>query len=469
MAVTEVIDSQQFGRFNGGIAVWLFLLLLADGFDSGIMGVAAPHLIEAWGITDHSLLGPIFSMSVIGIMCGGPLFGYIGDHIGRKPVLMITSCMVGSATFMVAWVSTINELMVLRFITGVGIGGLTPLCFVLLAEFAPSRIRATLITAGGTGVALGIGSTGVVGATLVPDWGWQILFLIGGVSPIVISFFIYFFMPESLKYLTLSGDRNIELARVLKKMRPELVITPASVFFITDDGGPRRNSSLVELFSGRLALITPLLWFIYIMLGATLYFIVSWTPTILTTVGSTKEFASIASAAFHAGSIFSPIILGLLVDRFGIRPILIYLCLGVPLVAFAGFSAYSELLLLVMLFGMGFTLLGAQVGLLAITADMFYPARIRAEGVGFASGLQKMGGLVGALGGGYIIGLPIELLFAIAAVPMAGGAIGTWYLMRLQAANPLGENLNRPSSMVESRISGTETSDTGTGDDEKMA
>lgn len=434
--VTDVIDSQRFGTFHFAIAAWMFITLLVDGYDSAVVGFAAPFLTYAWDIRDPSKLGSLFSASVLGILLGGPLFGYIGDRFGRKPGLVLGAVVVGVATLAAAGSSNLAELIPLRVVAGIGIGGVMPLAFVTSAEFAPKHIRATLIAAGGTGVALGGGLAGVTSSLLASTWGWEVLFLIGGGLPIVIAFLITIFVPESPKYLVLHPGRELELSRVLRRIRPDLKVGPDTVFFMSDEKRTRA-ASVKELFRGPLAYVTPTLWIVFISVGMALYFIQSWTPTILTHSGLSPRFATIATSSFQFGAVFSPLLVGPLVDRFGIRPIAIFLVLAVPLIAVAGVSTASAPLMLATLFGIGFTLIGAQIGLIA-TAGMLYPSGIRAEGIGSASGLQKLGSITGALVGGYLLGVPVHWVFAIVAIPVAIAALICGMLARISRSDSVG-------------------------------
>lgn len=428
--VGQVIDTQRVSRFNVSIAIWMFLILLADGYDSAVAGFAAPLLANEWGIRDLMSFGPVFSASVAGIVVGAPLFGYFGDRFGRKRALITGSLIFSTATLATVWADDIAQLIALRFVAGMGIGGAMPLAFVMTGEFAPKRVRATLIAIGGMGVGLGGAAAGLTSALLASSYGWQLLFLVGGVVPMIIVCFVAWFVPESPKYLALRSERRAELVKVLQAMKPELQIDADTRILMTED---KRKShvALKDLFEGPLARLTPMIWAVFIMVGMTLYFIQSWTPTLFTEAGLPNALAAIATSSFQLGAILAAPVIGPLVDRHGTRAVMTFLIMGIPLVAGIGLASASEPLLLATLFGVGFMLIGANIGMIA-TSNIVYPVHIRADGVGWAMGLQKLGSIAGAMLGGYLVAIEmsVQMVFLIIAVPVVVASLVSWRLRR---------------------------------------
>src|SRR5262249_41132533 len=145
--------------------------------------------------------GAVFAASNVGVLFGAPLLGYMGDRLGRRSAVVTASIIVGVFTLAMMWATSLNEMTVLRFLTGVGIGGLLPNTSALNSELSPRRWRATLVVLMFTGITLGSATPGPVAAWLVPDHGWKILFLIGGAVPLVVGVLLYFALPESVKFL----------------------------------------------------------------------------------------------------------------------------------------------------------------------------------------------------------------------------------------------------------------------------
>ena len=232
--VTLAIDSQKFGSFNLVMAAWIFIILLIEGYDSAIVGFAAPFIAADLGLGKESV-GLLLGASVAGILIGGPAFGYIGSRFGRRSGIVSGAILVGLPMVAAAWASNATELIILRFIAGIGIGGVMPLAFVMSMEFAPRHLRATLTAAGATGVSLGGVLAALTAGFIGPKWGWEPLFLIGGIAPLVAALLVWLFGPESPKYLALRSDRKGELCELLRKMRPDLRFTPDMRFYLSGE------------------------------------------------------------------------------------------------------------------------------------------------------------------------------------------------------------------------------------------
>lgn len=426
--VTLAIDSQRFSRFNAAIAAWIFAILLIEGYDSGIVGFAAPFIAKDLGLAKESI-GLLLGASVAGILIGGPIFGYVGSRFGRRPGIVAGAILVGVAMLAAVWATSPMELIVLRFLSGVGIGGVMPLAFVMSVEFAPKHLRATLTAAGATGVSLGGVLAAVTAGIIGPHWGWEPLFLIGGVAPLIAALLIWLFGPESPKYLAQKSDRKEELCRLLRKMRPDLQFTPDMRFYLSGEQHDR-PLKVADLFAGRLAALTPVLWVVVIAIGMVVYFVQSWTPMILTAAGYTPRLAAFATGAFQMGAVVGPLAIGQLIDRLGTRPVMLSLAMAVPCIVMLGNFTDSLALTCIALFGIGVTAIGSYVGLISC-AGAFYPSSVRSLGVGSASSLQKIGSITGALAGIVLVSMPVHMTFLVVALPAVAAALGSALLLRL--------------------------------------
>ena len=190
------------GSFQIKLLIWSFFVVLIDGYDIGAIAFAAPHLVKAWGIQPHAL-GPVFSSSLIGILFGSAMFGWIGDRYGRKAALIWSNLLFGVFTFGAAYATNLDQMFWLRLIAGIGIGGVIPNVVAINAESAPRKLRATLAIIAVGCVPIGGAIPGLISAIYVPTHGWPILFQVGGIVPIVIGLAGFFGLPESIKYMAL--------------------------------------------------------------------------------------------------------------------------------------------------------------------------------------------------------------------------------------------------------------------------
>ena len=197
VAVSRLLDERGLSTFHIKLLIWSLFIVLIDGYDIGAIAFAAPSLVKAWGV-DREALGPVFSASLIGILFGSALFGWVGDRYGRKAALIGSLLLFGVFTWIAAYSSNITQMFWLRLIAGIGIGGVIPNVIAINAESGPRQLRATLALIAVGLVPIGGAIPGIVTATLVPQYGWQLLFLIGGIAPILIAVAAMFGLPESI-------------------------------------------------------------------------------------------------------------------------------------------------------------------------------------------------------------------------------------------------------------------------------
>jgi len=181
--ITRFIDTRKMNWVNAKIAIFCFFVVLFDGYDIGAVSYAGPSLVKEWGLTNMIALGTAFSAGLFGILFGSLMFGWIGDRYGRNKAIVYSLLVMGVFSLATMAAGSLTQLIALRFLTGLGLGGLLPNPIALNAEFAPKRHRATMIIVSFCGITLGGAVPGPVAAWLVPNYGWEILFFIGGVAP----------------------------------------------------------------------------------------------------------------------------------------------------------------------------------------------------------------------------------------------------------------------------------------------
>jgi len=430
LSIDELVDGQKIRSFNINLLIWSFLAMLADGYDIGALSFAVPQLQTLWQLRPGAF-GPALSASLFGILFGAPALGYLGDRAGRKTAIIVGSLIYGLSTLAVIWSHDLTQLTALRFITGIGLGGIMPNTIALNAELAPQRLRATLVVLMFTGITLGSSAPGFIAASLVPRHGWTVLFLVGGLVPLGVAACLAAALPESIKYLSLVPGRRDALLRLARRMRPDLRIADDVQLAVTNvpAQAPRGAG---QIFSGDLAVITPLLWLCFATALMANFFLNSWLPILFQSGGLQPAQAAIAASLYHVGGTVGGLLISVLLDRFGFVVIAALFVIAAPAIAAIGMSGMVYATIAPLATVAGFTVLGAQFGNNA-AAGLLYPTAFRSKGVGWALGVGRFGSIVGPLVGARLIDLhlPMRELFAAAAVPMIVGALAALALVRL--------------------------------------
>ena len=427
MATANVIDVQQFinqHKFSRTQIVTLllcFLIVAVDGFDTASIGFIAPALRDEWGV-DSSALAPIFGAGMLGLMLGALGFGPLADRIGRKTTLMICVAFFGIASLASAWSPNLQVLLVLRFLTGLGLGGAMPNAITLSSEYAPDKHRSVLVTTMFCGFTLGSALGGILATYIVNNWGWQAVLLVGGVVPLLLLPVLALFLPESARYLVIRGAPAERISRILRRLAPSADLRDATYAVA---GGVPQGSPIKNLFAPDLRRGTLILWVMFFMCMVIIYLLSSWLPTLIKDTGRSLQDASLVTAMFQVGGTIGAIALGRLMDSFNPTRVLAlaYLC-GAVFIAFIGHSAASTPLLVLCVTIAGVCASGGQVGGLALAAG-FYPTASRATGVAWAQGVGRIGAVLGSMAGGWMLtmGWNLATVFEAVAIPAVIAAI----------------------------------------------
>jgi MFS transporter, AAHS family, 4-hydroxybenzoate transporter len=401
LTVSDIIDRRSLSRFQIWTVALCGLVLVLDGFDAQLINYAAPSMAETMHVP-VARFGPIFASSLIGLMLAAMATGPIADRWGRKwPVI----CSIFSfAVFSLATpqAKSFDELLAVRFLTGLGLGGAMPNVVALAAEYIPRRLLPILVPVLFIGMPLGGTISGFVSAVMIPKWGWHSVFYVGGVLPLVISLLLIGLLPESIQFLAVQGKSAPRVRRILTRISPEFAAADLDLAASPLDR-PRKGVPVVRLFTEGRAVGTVLLWLPYFMNLLLIYFTGSWLPALLRGEGMSVSAASTATAFISFGGIFGCIGEGYLIKWRGAGPILLieYALAGLFLALLAVLSvSFSVVLLLT--FIVGFMIIGAQGGLNALAAN-FYPTSMRSTGVGWALGVGRIGSIVGPLLGGVFL------------------------------------------------------------------
>ena len=431
--VSRLLDERGLSKFQINLIVWTVLLALIDGYDIGAIAFAAPHLIREWHINPHAL-GPVFSASLVGILIGSAGFGWVGDRYGRKIALISANLLFGVFTLAAAYATNLDQMFWLRLLAGLGIGGVIPNVVAINTESAPRQLRATLALIAVGFVPLGGAIPGFVAALWVPTQGWPLIFMIGGIVPILLAIASIFGLPESIKFMALHESQRDKMIKTIAAIRPDFQVPVNARFVIEDEKQQFPGFNPAYLFKEGLALITPLLWLLFALNLMGYFFLLSWTPTLLSKANLPLATVALAGASIQVGGTVGSLLLARWVQRHRFFAISILFVIAVPVVASIGFASLtSKGVLLAATFLAGFCVLGIQTGI-NVAGALIYPTSLRANGSGWELGIGRVGSIVGPLLGALFVALPVQQLYVWSALPFAAGAVVCFLIYRLNAA-----------------------------------
>ena len=429
--VEALIDEQKFGGFTLRVLVLALLALIIEGYDVQIMSFAAPSLLKAWHL-QRAALAPVLSASLAGILFGAPLLGWLGDRIGRKACILISSLLYGLLSLCLLLAHDLNTLVVLRFLAGLGMGGVVPNAIALAAELAPGRMRAGMAGFIGVGITIGGIAPGLVVAQLPPGPVFQQLFLIGGVAPLVLAGIIALGLPESIAFLIQRGGSRARIASLANQIDSSLKAGADDDFVL-----PQRPSGeqvgYGALFAGKLKLVTPLLWLMFAASLLSLFMLTSWMPLLLEASGFSAKAAAGANSLFQLGGAVSGVVVAFLLGRFGPRLPFAMFMLALITVAVAARAPLASQGLEIAIAACGFCITGIQCSLNG-TAGMAYPTPARSRGVGAALGVGRIGAVVGPLIAGAMVASGVTSardLFLLPLLPLAVATLASFVVVRL--------------------------------------
>lgn len=414
MNINNVVDEAKFRPFHWGVLMWCLFIIIFDGYDLVIYGVALPLLMQEWALTTVQA-GLLASTALFGMMFGAMGFGTLSDKIGRKKTILICVALFSGFTFLGAFARTPYEFGILRFLAGLGIGGVMPNVVALMTEYAPKRIRSTLVALMFSGYAVGGMSSALLGAWLVVDYGWKIMFYIG-IIPMLALPILWKFLPESLMYLTQKGQDQ-QVATIVQKIAPEQALQPDTQFVLSEVK-EQPVAPLRSLFEAGRTRSTLMFWLAFFMCLLMVYALGSWLPKLMIQAGYSLGASMIFLFALNIGGMVGAIGGGVLADRFHIKPVL-YIMFSIGAIALVMLGLNSPQLVLYTLIAIaGAATIGSQILLYTFVAQ-FYPASARSTGMGWASGIGRIGAIIGPVLTGALLSfeLPHHMNFMVIAIP----------------------------------------------------
>jgi MFS transporter, AAHS family, 4-hydroxybenzoate transporter len=417
----EFLDNKIFCSFHFKMMMLCGLVQFLEGFDALILAYTAPALTHAWHIRRASL-GPVFAASLAGMALGTIILSPLADWIGRKKLVIIAVFIFGSLTLVASQAQTLGELRILRFFMGFGLAAAVPSTVVLVNEFAPRKHRASMVMGMSVGVAIGAASGGQLTTVLLPMFGWQGAFVVGGVAPLLLIPVLLFRLPESVRFLTVQGGQSKKIIKILHEIEPNLIF-PENVEFSLHQRVQKTGLRVAELFSHDRLALTLLLWFAFFISLIVINFLNNWLPTVFAGSGLPTAQALRITTLFQLGGIIGIVAMGFLCDRFGYHLVLIgAFVLGATFIALIGWNTTSVPFLVMAVPMVGLCTLGANNALTALAASI-YPTAIRATGTSLAHAVGRFGGIAGPVIGGMLLSMDwsIQKVFSVGAIfPICG-------------------------------------------------
>ena len=429
--IATLVDQSHLGTFQWVMFTLCGLCLIMDGFDVQAMGYVAPAVIKEFHVPG-ALMGRVLSAALVGILFGSYLLSMVADRFGRRPVLIGASIYFSICAILTAQVHSVNELLLIRFLGGLGMGAIMPNAMALTGEYSPARIRVTILMFVANFFTVGAAVGGFIAAWMIPHFGWRSVFLFGGAVPLLVGILMFFLLPESLQFMVLRGKSIDKVRGWLQRINAPL---PAGNVQFAVDEENRAGLPLMHLFREGRALGTVFLWVINFANLMNLYFLGSWLPTVVKDAGYSASIAVLVGTSVQVGGSIGGILNGWIIDRLGFRHVLVTL-FGIATLAIAtlGQPSLPLLLLFIAAFVAGWCIPGGQPGVNSLAA-VYYPTYLRSTGIGSGLGFGRIGAIIGPVVAGILIQRhwAARELFYAAAVPAAVSAIATYGLRWVMA------------------------------------
>jgi AAHS family 4-hydroxybenzoate transporter-like MFS transporter len=428
--IAEAIEKQDRTPFGYLIFIWCALVMMADGYDNQVINYAAGAIRNDWGVSSAAM-APVLTSSIAGWLIGSMLFSILADRIGRRKAILIAMTELGLFTMAIPYATNLWELGILRFLAALGIGGAMPLAVSLMSEYSKSKNRGFMITLLFLGYTCGSSGGGFLASYLIPTFGWQSAFYVGGFAAVAIGLVLLIALPESVRYLVMKGAPSERILPIVQKLRPSAHYDSSTTFYIAEK--KVAGSPLTHLFTDGRASMTIFLWAAMALAAVTHFFLSANLALLLTPANASPEELATAiqiKAIFQFGAAFS-FIVGWLLDRYGINAVTSVLILAAPPVIALGFVDAGTFFAIAMSSVSGILVLGGGIGLNAIAGSV-YPTAVRSTGTGAAFAAARVGAMVGPAASGVLLaaGVSIPMIFITMAVPHVLAGVATWMILR---------------------------------------
>ncbi|CCG87303.1 MFS transporter [Erwinia piriflorinigrans] len=413
--IRTLINQEALSRYQKRIIALSFAVVAMDGMDIALMGFIAPALKNAWGVTNHQL-GAVISAALIGLALGAMFAGPLADRFGRRVIIIFSVFFFGLCTLATAFSQNLDQMMLLRFLTGLGLGAAMPNVGTLVAEYSPERKRAFIITVVFCGFTFGAASGGFAASWLIPNMGWHAVLVVGGILPLLLVPLLLGYLPESVRFMIARNAPAAQIRQIVEKMHPGII--GESTVFTRNELAVGEGAMKVVL-SRRYLFGSIMLWGSYFMGLFLVYLIGSWLPSLVRDVGMTVSQAALVTAIYQAGGTVGSLFAGWMMDRFNANLALaaIYFSGAIATVCI-GYVPADAVMLSTIAFCSGFCLNGANTGMNALSAS-YYPTHARATGSSWMHGVGRVGAILSAFAGAQMLSLGWNItdVFSFLAIP----------------------------------------------------
>ena len=400
--IGQLIDQRGLSALQKIVIVMSALVVWLDGYHIQSMALVVPTLSSQWSIPSSGF-SLVLASALVGIALGGAVLAPLGDRWGRRKLLIISMAIVGVTSIGTGLATGMIQLLVWRFLTGVGLGASIPNATTLTSDYVPAKRRAALVTLMFSGVAIGAFTSGFVAPPIIGAFGWRGMFTIGGILPLLLCFLLAATIPESIRLLAVRAPDDPRIPKILARLAPE--IDPRTIYAKEPE---IKRQSVLELVSRYYRRGTLLLWLVFAVNMFILYLLVNWLPTLLTAQGWSSSQALQGSVMIQAGGVAGGLTLSWYVDK-GRTVAAMITAYAITALAFGLFtilpSSGISWWLLLLVVGGGIS--GSQFALNALAAT-YYPPVIRATGVGWAYSIGRIGAILSPLAGGRILQMKVE-------------------------------------------------------------
>lgn len=419
--VAEIINRAPLGAYQWRIILMLFVVAALDGFDTQAIAFVVPSIGAGWHIAP-SAFGPVFAVGLLGSVAGSILMGGWGDRFGRKTVILGAMAEFALVTLACAHVRDLPQLMLCRFLAGLGLGGVLPNFLALASEYAPDRARTTMVTITMWGFPLGAAVGGMLTGGLIDQYGWPLVFHLGGALPLLCLPLLMLALPESIRFLAADPRNGARIVRILARIDRRVGIGPDARFVHAADGPA--GTGVRALFQHGRAAGTLMLWLALFCSLLLSYCLLNWIPSLLRHAGLSTRDAVMGTVTLNVAGIVGSLAFSLLMNRSRHALLMAGAAYAAGAVATAMIGAVGSAWLVTAIACTGFFIIGGQIAVAAYVPG-FYPTPVRGTGVGWSQGIARIGSLAGPLAGGMVLaaGATPATMFRLCAIPAAVSAL----------------------------------------------